>query len=205
MRIVVLGLLALLGLGVGAAQAAAVVEPLAEKDGLKVSIGENNIELRRSDPHISVVLQNTSSKPMNVFQEWNSWGAYNLTLEVTSIDGKVLDNPLVVGKGGMIWKANIPSAETIAPGDVLVREVRLQVSKHLLDPSVPETADDLNPRGPFYWGFPVPKVDERRRVTMRAMFANDDPHSDTGMERRVVWTGRIASPFKDYTVCWGAS
>ncbi len=81
-----------------------VAEPLAEKDGLKVSIGEANLELRQGDPHISVVLQNSSSKPINVFQEWNSWGAYNLTLEITSVDGRVLDKPLVVTNGGMAWR-----------------------------------------------------------------------------------------------------
>ncbi len=40
---------------------------------------------------------------------------------------------------------------------------------------------------------------------MRAVFANDDPHSNTGMEKKTVWTGRIASPFKDYNVFWGAN
>jgi len=209
MRISHLCLLTTLCLGISAAQAAPkvvpiVTEPLPEEDGLKVSIGERIIELRPSDPHIVVVLQNSSSKPINVFEEWNSSGAFNLILEVIKVNGKTLDKPLIIRKGMMIWMANYPSAEQIAPGDVLVREVRLQVSKHFLDPSIPETNEDINPRGPFYWAFPIPAKGVPRQITMRAVFGNNDPVSDTGMKKQTVWTGRIASPLKDYDVYWGA-
>ena len=183
-----------------------VAEPLAEKDGLKISIPPIShgryVGLRQSDPHINVVLQNTSSKPINIFEEWNSWGYNNLRLEITKVDGKVLDKPLVVRKGMMAWGANFSSAETLAPGDALVREVRLQVSKHSLDSSIPETTADLNSYGALYWGFPVPLKGGQRLITMRAVFANNDSVSDTGMEKKVVWTGQIASPFKDYALVW---
>ena len=193
MRIVALGLLALLSLGAGAAQAApvaapVVAEPLAEKDGLKVSIG--SIELRPSDPHINVVLQNTSSKPIIIYDDWNSYGFWNLALEITSIDGKILDKPLFVQRTRhMAWSRNGPTTESISPGAAIVREVRL----HLPD-------QKLRPHGQFYWDFPFPSESSFREVSMRAVFANDDNQSGGGK----VWTGRIASPWKDYKLYWEA-
>jgi len=80
----------------------AIAEPLSQKDGLQVSIG--NIELRPSDPHIDVVLQNNSDKPIDIFNEGNSWGFNNLTLEVRRINGKVLTAPLLVARGYVPWR-----------------------------------------------------------------------------------------------------
>ena len=188
------------------------VKPLPEKNGLKVSIsatyrgdnGDNTIELRPSAPHINVVLQNTSSKPINIFEEWNSWGYDNLTLKITKVDGKFLDKPLIVSKGVMAWSANFSSAETLSPGEVRVREARLQVPAQIFIPTAPLTTFDLNARGPFYWEFPFPPKDDSRQVTMSAVFANDDAVSDTGMKKKVVWTGEIASPPTDYRIYWGS-
>lgn len=197
MRIVALGLLALLGLGVGAAQAApvaapVVAEPLAEKDGLKVSIG--SIELRPNDPHINVVLQNTSAKPINVYAEWNSWGYDNLTLQITKLDGKVLDEPLIINKGLMVWLRNGPTTEAIAPGEAIVREVRL----HL-----PDQQSSIR-NGQYYWEFPFPPQSASRQISMRAVFENDQ-NVTFGQEKNPVWTGRVASPFKEYDIFWDAN
>lgn len=197
MRIAHLCVLALL-LGTIVVQAAPVVkpvvapvvaEPLVEKDGLKVSIG--SIELRASDPHINVVLQNTLAKPINVYAEWNSWGYDNLTLQITKLDGKVLDEPLIINKGLMAWSRNGPTTEGIAPGEAIVREVRL------------DSPDQQSPirNGPFYLGFPLPPQGASRQISMRAVFENEQ-NVTLGQEKKLVWTGRIASPFKDYDVRW---
>ncbi len=196
MRIVPLCLLVLLGLSVGAAQAApagisvgAPDIPIAEKDGLKVSIG--SIELRPNDPHINVVLQNTSAKPINLFSEGNSWGYNNLTFEITKVDGKVLDKPLIVARDYVPWRANMLSYQVIDPGEAIVREVRLQV---------PETNGVI--RRNFYGNFPFPSQGTQSQITMRAVFGNDDSNSYKGKKH---WTGRIASPFKSYNIFLGAN
>ncbi len=210
MRFVSLGLLALLGLSVGVANAAPVVAPvvaglfatspvaelLPEKDGLKVSIsasregefGAGSIRLRGSDPHINVVLQNTSSKPIRVFEEGNSWGYSSLTLEITKVDDKVLDKPLIVSREQMVWLANPRSSEVIAPDEVLVREISLRSSD-----------TPFNQGG--YKNFPLSLKGGSSRVTMRVVFTSKDSQSDQGE----TWTGRIASPLKDYTVFWRAN
>ena len=205
MRFVSLGLLALLGLSVGAVNAApvaapVVAEPVAEKDGLKVSIG--SIELRSNDPHINVVLQNTSAKPINLFSEGNSGGYNNLTLEITKVDGKVLDKPLIVARDYVPWRANMLSYQVIDPGEAIVREVRLQVPKQVLDPSAPATDSERTLRRDFYGNFPAPTQGSQRQITMRSVFANDDSNNYEGKKH---WTGRIASPLKDYTVFWRAN
>jgi len=218
MRISQIGLLAILSsslLFVQQAQAApatapVAAEPLPEKDGLKVSIvptteqGEvGMIDFKMPDPFIAVELRNSSDKPINVFDEWDSWGAYDLTLEIKEVDGKVLDKPLSVIKGPMMWLANFSSSEEIAPGKAVIRHVRLRTPLRMLSPSLPDRDQDLNPpQGPIYWKFPVPLKGQTHAVTMRAVFANDDPISGIGRGKKTVWTGRIASPWKKYTVSW---
>ncbi|BCM93695.1 hypothetical protein IAD21_05586 [Abditibacteriota bacterium] len=171
-----------------------------EMDGLKISIsptakgnGGNAIKLLPKDPQINVVLQNTSSKPLNIFEEWNSWGAYNLTLKVTKIDGKVLQKPLIISNLQTAWLKNFDSVETIQPAKAITREVHLQVP-----------TESLNPRR-LYGKFPFPKEGHSSQITMSAVFANDDPKSDTSREKKVVWTGKIASPPTNYRVYWGVT
>lgn len=189
-------------------------EPVAEKGGLKISIsvssdddhGDHAILLRPSDPHINVVLQNTSPKPINIFQERDLRAVYNLILKITKVDDKVLDRPLIVPMG-MIprrsWNGSVASIETLAPGETRVREVRLHVPAQIFDPAAPVTSSDLNPRSPFYERFPLPEKEGSRSVTMSAVFANDNSNGHTGVEKKSVWTGKIESAPTDYRVFWG--
>lgn len=177
----------------------AIAEPLSQKDGLQVSIG--NIELRPSDPHINVVLQNTSDRPINIFNEENSWGFLNLSLEITVVDNKILAEPLIVSREQRVWRGNVFSFQTIAPGEAIVREMRLPALEQSLDSTAPATSKKVSFPPVFYEDFPVPTQHKRRQITMRAVFANDDSISDGG---KTAWTGHIASPFKDYNVFWDA-
>ena len=155
--------------------------------------------MHKGDPHINIVLQNFSDKPLSLYEEWNSWGAYNLHLEISAIDGKTLKNPLIISKGMMRWGANFPSSETLDAGGVAVREVRFHLPRQVFEPTAPLTAEDLNPRGPFYLDFPFPTADNWRTLTMRAVFENDNAKADT----ETVWTGKIASPWSQYRFYWG--
>ncbi len=139
------------GLLTGAAsiQAAPVIAPdaalPAESNGLKVSIAPTStndnsdlsIALHRGDPHINVVLQNTSDKPIRVYQNWNSWGYYNLTLQVTAIDGKTLDKPLEIERGLGAFFANAPTTDIIEANNTIVREVKLYLPPEIFAPKIP--------------------------------------------------------------------
>ena len=203
-------------MGAACSQAAPVVAPdaalPAESNGLKVSIAPTStndnsdlsIALHRGDPHLNVVLQNTSDKPIRVYQDWNSWGYSNLTLQVTAIDGKTLDKPLKIERGPGIWFANIASTDVINAGETIVREVRLNLPPEIFDATKPATVDNSVTRLRLYFGFPFPPPDNFRTLTIRALFSNDDAKGDVGKNAKQVWTGQIASPLKDYRVYWDA-
>lgn len=187
----------------------------AQLGGLKVSIAPTyrnpnspTIELHKGDPHINIVLQNVGDKPLSLYEEWNSWGAYNLTLEISAIDGKTLDEPLVISKGTMIWFANSPTTEMLEPGGVAVREVRLHLPKQIFDSTAPITKkQELAEKplmGPLYGDFPFPPIDNSRALTLRAVFENSNPRNDGLQNAKSVWTGKIASPITPYRFSWNA-
>lgn len=191
------------------AEPLAEIAPLSAQNGLKVSISATSqsgnqmptIALHHGDPHINVVLQNTSSKPIQIFQEWNSWGYYNLILEISAIDSKTMGVPLRIGRGAGVWFANVPSSDIIGPGEAIVREARLWVPPETLTPTTKPT----NVFGPFFANFPLPTSTTPRQITMRAVFSNSNDRSGSGSSgyKGVVWTGRIASAFQTYIVRWG--
>lgn len=155
---------------------------------------QRGIELSPVDPHIDVVLQNTSSQPINVFQDWNSWGFNNLCLEITKLDGKVLSPPLVVKRGMGKWTRNFAEAQIIRPGEAIVREV------HLYNPSLKSAKGDYHlPSGYYpeqlYSNFPFAK-NSPRQMTMRAIFQN----ASTARQQYAAptWTGKITSPLGNY-------
>ena len=76
-----------------------------------ISFGEPN--------HFHVLLTNTSSTPVNIFEEWNSWGYYGLSFEITYSDGRK-DHPMKKVRG---WQHNYPSTITIAPHGFCMFEV----------------------------------------------------------------------------------
>lgn len=229
-------------MGVACVQAAPVVAPdaalPAESSGLKISISptftsdnsDSSIALHHNDPHINVVLQNTSDKPIRVYQDWNSWGYYNLTLQITSVDGKKLDKPLNIGRGPGMWLANTASTDIIEAGQAMVREVRLNLPPEVFAPKPQFSEQDTDAKSPLsfhspnsrfsfsipkfglsfgansniYFGFPFPPPDNSRTLTVRALFSNDDAKGTGGKDTKQIWTGNIASPLKDYRVFWDA-
>ena len=201
-------------------------ESSAEKNGLKISISptsndkdDNVIVFRPRIPYINVVLQNTSAKPLNIFDEWNSFGAYNLTLKITKVDGKILDEPIIVARDKIPWFSNSASFETIDPGKDVTRSIHLYMA--LLGPMAPD--EYLGPKVPgrdsryfliFHKHFPLPDKDSERHLTISAVFENKRPTSYLSMkdghmadiegETTPMWTGKIESPPTDYRIYWGS-
>lgn len=70
-------------------------------------------------PHFHVLLTNLSAEPVTLFEEWNSWGYYGLSFELTYADGR----KVAVAKGPRAWTRNFPSTITLAPQGYYVFEV----------------------------------------------------------------------------------
>ena len=151
--------------------------------------------------HFHVVIQNVSDMPQKIWSDSCSWGYGTTVLELTAIDGKPLPKPLYVSQGGRAWSANFPMPLTLQPGEMLVRDVHLNVPRP--DPKAkPGTPFAVFPWGPDYFGFPLPEHGDTETVSIRAVFVIQD-----GLDARKkgVWTGRIASSVHPVTVIYRPS
>jgi hypothetical protein len=126
-------------------------------DLLKVSVSvqetEPDLVIGGKIP-LHVVIENISSAPQNVFEEWNSFGYFALTLEYATQDGvKGVMCKRIVG-----WTRNWSTFIVLQPGQVLVRDV-------FLDPK-------------FWSGLPTVRGDATI-ITVKAIFTQgsglDDP------------------------------
>ena len=68
---------------------------------------------------LHVIIDNISDKPQSHFEEWNSWGYGNVTVEWTDAGGKTGTVAKVPGE----FTVNYPSTVTLQPGEALVREI----------------------------------------------------------------------------------
>ena len=74
--------------------------------------------------HVDVVLENTSTHPIHIYESSNMWG-YDIVRLEWQADGKtgtVSRVPVAA------WSANAPSVITLAPGGATVRTVQLDKS-----------------------------------------------------------------------------
>ena len=138
---------------------------------VRVAVQEPNIApLNSSRPALHLVFTNVSATPLSVFDEWNSWGYFNVKLEYTLSDGTRGHMTKGAGAGRLLsWTMNAPSATTLLPGQCLVWEV-------YFDPKV--------------WS-DVPQVAEDAVGTFTATFAEEGHRA---MDGTVVWQGLIRSP-----------
>lgn len=68
---------------------------------------------------LHVIIENVGDKPQSHFQELNSWGYGNVSVEWTDAGGKAGTIAKVPG----IFTVNYPSTVTLQPGEALVREI----------------------------------------------------------------------------------
>lgn len=97
--------------------------PATARAGAAAPIPDLKISLavQEDSAYLHIIIENTSNKPQRHFDEWNSWGYFNITLRWTDRDGK----SGTVTKVPRGWDRNYPSTVTLPPGDMLVREVPL--------------------------------------------------------------------------------
>ena len=91
---------------------------VANKPDVEVSLAVvEGYETTKSPLH--VIIENISDKPQSHFEEWNSWGYGNLTLEWSDANGKTGNVAKVPGR----WDRNGPTTAVLEPGEALVREI----------------------------------------------------------------------------------
>ena len=153
---------------VGANGGAGVAAPkLRVMLALPEHFGERSIILREPKTDaINVVIENISDKPLNVWNEWCSWGRQNLAFEITDAAGK----KQVIERAMTDYLKNYPDYLTLAPGDAWIL------------PALIRSGD---------WpGFPEPRPNSEARLTLRALY-RINPDADT--KKLGVWTGEVAS------------
>ncbi|MFO0616054.1 MAG: hypothetical protein U0414_25900 [Polyangiaceae bacterium] len=94
-----------------------------EAAGLRASLRDAARSPDGSGFLVRFVLENTTDKPIPIFQRWNSWGAYQWRLAIQ--DARGLD--VVATNPQMEWTRNGPTAIAIAPGSELVLKALVQV------------------------------------------------------------------------------
>jgi hypothetical protein len=97
--------------------------PANQALALKVILAtpERNIwQIADNQSHLTVILENTSDKPIELYDSWNSWGWYNVKLEWQTKDGKGTVRPVQ-----RAWTQNSPTVTEVPPGGAIVREVDL--------------------------------------------------------------------------------
>jgi hypothetical protein len=95
-------------LDLSAADESSVRISLAVPEGYKIS----------SSP-LHVIIENAGNMPQQHFEEWNSWGYGNLSVEWTDAAGEQGTVSKVPGS----WDRNGPTTVTLQPGEALVREI----------------------------------------------------------------------------------
>ena len=69
--------------------------------------------------HFHVLLTNNSPDSLAIYEEWNSWGYYGLSFEITYPDGR----KVALYKGPHDWQRNFPSTTTIVPHGCYVFDI----------------------------------------------------------------------------------
>lgn len=69
--------------------------------------------------HFHVLLTNVSAHPVTLFQEWNSWGYYGLSFDITYAYGRKVH----ATRAPRGWDKNFPSTFTLAPQGYYIFEV----------------------------------------------------------------------------------
>jgi len=138
------------------------------------------------EPHFNtgsvlhVIIQNISQKPQGHFDEWNSWGYGNLTLQWTDAQG-MKGTVTKVARG---WDRNAPTTTLLQPGQVLVREISFD-SK-------------------LWQGWPT--INDQTKLTVKVTYhATSEPRLPPAKGDEPGWTGSVTSKEQTILVTPGLS
>ena len=134
---------------------------------------------RRGLFYFHVVVQNTSNETIRLWEEWNSWGYYNLTFEVFDVNGKLLG---VAQKKPQTWTMNFPSFLELKPKQVHVIDVYFHS---------------------FDWDAPIKPIIGNQAKSNYSLVANYSVKACSDSAEQGVWNGISKSRPIDMTLeCW---
>lgn len=127
------------------------------------------------DRHFHVVVQNLSSAPITLWEDWCSWGYFNLSFEAQYPDGRIF----IISKKDRGWDKNFPCPTVIEAGQAWVIDVDL-------DPLIWENS-------------PLSSGAGKAELQIKAIF---EIREDEESQIKHVWTGRVSSPNAKYIFYW---
>ena len=118
--------------------------------------------------HFHVVIENDSKETVRLWEEWNSWGYFNLTFELFDTTGKSLGE---IQKKPTLWTRNFPSYLELKPNQLHVIDV------------------DLHPKGD--WNMPIKPMGAREGPNKYRLMVNYSVPVDEESKKYRVWTGTL--------------
>ena len=140
------------------------------------------ISLSNRDDHFHVVVTNVSGEPISLWEEWCSWGYFNLVFEARDSLGRVTQ----IYKRSRGWDKNFPCPYTLRPGEPFVIDVNFA-------PSIWMNSPLEDPSG---------KVTLRLKAIYRAEAYQEEPFVKWLTGPAVVWTGSVSSAEAEYSIYW---
>ena len=132
--------------------------------------------------HFHVLLTNNSEKPIVLFEEWNSWGYFGLSFDITYSDGRKVHST----KFSSGWDKNAASTVTIAPHGFYIFNVTFSKK------------EDLNHHR--FWInslFDEKGLDKGLKCRIRAVYSiENSPEA----QREHAWIGTVTSEENNYTL-----
>jgi hypothetical protein len=138
-----------------------------------VQPGGQAVSLFDASRHFSVVLTNIGATPIRLWQDWCSWGYFNLSFEMNERNGR----HVTISRKMKVWEKNFPDWTTIAAGGELVIDVAF-------DPTIWHNA---------------PALGTAKQQTIRLRAVYESAEGKDAREHKV-WTGKIASPENTYAL-----
>ncbi|TGE23722.1 hypothetical protein E5K00_00475 [Hymenobacter aquaticus] len=140
------------------------------------------IVLNSADDRFYVLLTNTSDQPVKLFEEWNSWGYFGLSFEITYPNGQKVRS----SKEERGWDKNVPTTVTIAPHGFYVFAVTM----------------NNNPKNGAVWENSVLNYEsksDRAYISCRMRAIYSIQRDKEAIEEKA-WTGTVSSPEGSYIV-----
>lgn len=146
-------------------------------------IGETiSLSNRDRDKHFHVVVTNVSGEPISLWEEWCSWGYFNLAFEARDALGRVTQ----IYKRSGFWDKNFPCPYLLRPGEPFIIDVNFA-------PSIWMNSPLEDPSG---------KVTLRLKAIYRAEAYQEEPFVKWLTGPAVVWTGSVSSAEAEYSIYW---
>lgn len=130
--------------------------------------------------HFNVLLSNISNDTFEIYDEWNSFGYFNLTFEIVYPDGKIVTSC----KHSSGWDFNGPTSSSIPPGGHYIFEVSF---------------DNDSTKGNEWWYNSIRnKPGKTTCCKIKAIYQNE--LNDEFNNKHAIWTGKVESAMTDYIV-----